>query len=214
MKTNLWTEIKIIAIALIPIVYLTNLWNSLPVKIPLHWNIEGNVDGWGNKTQLLFLILFINIIAYFVLFFAPRIDPKNRIKIIEKKYQSIRFIVTIGMSFISMYIIYSSANRMVNINIVYIFIGILIGVLGNYFQVLPSNYFIGIKTPWTIENETVWKKTHQLAGKMWVVGGLMIVIFNFLVPIAIYRLVFFVILAIIVIVPIIYSYMIFNKVDK
>jgi uncharacterized membrane protein len=195
MKTNLWTEIKIIAIALIPIVYLTNLWNSLPVKIPLHWNIEGNVDGWGNKTQLLFLILFINIIAYFVLFFAPRIDPKNRIKIIEKKYQSIRFIVTIGMSFISMYII-------------------LIGVLGNYFQVLPSNYFIGIKTPWTIENETVWKKTHQLAGKMWVVGGLMIVIFNFLVPIAIYRLVFFVILAIIVIVPIIYSYMIFNKVDK
>ncbi len=214
MTFNLKTEAKIIAIALLPIIYLIKIWNSLPSKIPIHWNIEGTVDGWGTKTHLLFMVLFLSGFVYFVLLLTPIIDPKNRLATIQKKYLSIRLIITLAMSFISSYIIYSTVNQMVNVSILFVFIGVLIALLGNYFQVLPNNYFIGIKTPWTIENDVVWKKTHQLAGKMWVLGGLLIVILNFLMPTDIYHTVFFAIIGILVVAPIVYSYLIFRKIQK
>jgi uncharacterized membrane protein len=214
MKFNLKTEAKIIAIALLPIIYLIKIWMSLPTKIPIHWNIDGEVDGWGTKTHLLFMVLFLNGFVYFILLITPIIDPKNRLATIQKKYLSIRLIITLAMSLVSTYIIYSTVNQVVNVSIIFVFIGVMLAVLGNYFQVLPNNYFIGIKTPWTIENDIVWKKTHQLAGKMWVVGGLLIVILNFLVPTIIYQTVFFAIIGILIVVPIVYSYLIFRKLEK
>jgi uncharacterized membrane protein len=86
--------------------------------------------------------------------------------------------------------------------------------LGNYFKVIKQNYFLGIKTPWTLESEEVWKLTHILAGKLWIVGGLLIVIFSLVVPEDINFYLFITTTAIITIVPIVYSYLIFKKLKK
>jgi uncharacterized membrane protein len=86
--------------------------------------------------------------------------------------------------------------------------------LGNYFKVIKQNYFLGIKTPWTLESEEVWKLTHILAGKLWIVGGLLIVIFSLVIPEDINFYLFITITAIITIVPIVYSYLIFKKLKK
>jgi uncharacterized membrane protein len=86
--------------------------------------------------------------------------------------------------------------------------------LGNYFKVIKQNYFLGIKTPWTLESEEVWKLTHILAGKLWIVGGLLIVIFSLVIPEDINFYLFIIITAIITIVPIVYSYFIFRKLKK
>jgi uncharacterized membrane protein len=95
---------------------------------------------------------------------------------------------------------------------IFAFIGILIALLGNYFQSIRPNYFIGIRTPWTLENETVWKKTHRLGGRLWFGGGLIIIILTLILgnnkAIAI---TFTSIIAILVIVPIVYSYFEFLK---
>jgi len=86
--------------------------------------------------------------------------------------------------------------------------------LGNYFKVIKQNYFLGIKTPWTLESEEVWKLTHILAGKLWIVGGLLIVISSLVIPENINFYFFISITAIISIVPIVYSYLIFMKLKK
>jgi uncharacterized membrane protein len=92
-----------------------------------------------------------------------------------------------------------------------VLVGILFVFMGNYFKVIKPNYFIGIKTPWTLENEEVWKLTHLLAGKMWVIGGIAIVIGSLIVPEDINFYIFMSITAVISFVPIVYSYFIYKK---
>ncbi len=90
-------------------------------------------------------------------------------------------------------------------------IGLLYLILGNYFKTVKANYFIGIRTPWTLENETVWKRTHKLGGKMWFVGGITVIIFSLILDSQINFTLFLVITGIISIIPIIYSYIIYKK---
>jgi uncharacterized membrane protein len=88
-------------------------------------------------------------------------------------------------------------------------------MLGNYFQTVRPNYFIGIRTPWTLENEQTWKKTHRLGGRLWMAGGILIVFISFIIrsnnALAI---TFAIILSVMVIVPIVYSYIEFQKEKK
>ncbi len=60
-------------------------------------------------------------------------------------------------------------------------IGIMFAIIGNYFGKLQSSFFIGIRTPWTLSSDTVWRKTHRLAGKLFVVAGLLVFVFSFLI---------------------------------
>ena len=82
------------------------------------------------------------------------------------------------------------------------------------FKVIKQNYFVGIKTPWTLESEEVWKLTHILAGKLWILGGLLVVIFSLVLPENINFYIFISITALITIVPIVYSYLKFNELKK
>ena len=92
-------------------------------------------------------------------------------------------------------------------------IGAFYAVFGNYLQTVKPNYFIGFRTPWTLENEQTWKRTHRLAGRMWMLGGLFIVITSFALNSNVtLGILFATITMIIVIVPIIYSYIEFKKI--
>jgi uncharacterized membrane protein len=91
-------------------------------------------------------------------------------------------------------------------------IGALFAMLGNYFQTVRPNYFIGIRTPWTLENEQVWKNTHRLGGRLWIVGGFLIAILAFFINNNhLFSIIFGVIISLIVIVPVVFSYTEFKK---
>ena len=91
-------------------------------------------------------------------------------------------------------------------------IGLLFIMMGNYFQTVRPNYFVGIRTPWTLENEQVWKKTHRLGGRIWVAGGISIVLLGLLINSVTAMLIcFFGLILIMVLVPVVYSYMEFRK---
>ena len=79
-------------------------------------------------------------------------------------------------------------------------------------QTIKPNYFLGIRTPWTLENETVWKETHRMAGKMWFVGGLIVVFASLILEEQLNLIVFLIIVGIITLIPIIYSYLLFKKI--
>lgn len=215
MNENLKKELPIIGFVLLPFIYLAYLWNSLPEKVPMHWNYKGEIDDWGTKYSLLGLIFLLPVLTYVLMLVIPKINPKKRIELMGGKYYQIKFVLVGFMSVLAIYIIHSSNSQTLSSpSIVLVLIGLLFMALGNYFKVIKQNYFLGIKTPWTLESEEVWKLTHILAGKLWIVGGLLIVIFSLVIPEDINFYLFIIITAIITIVPIVYSYLIFRKLKK
>ena len=211
MNLTLKKELPIVGFVLLPFIYLAYLWNSLPEEVPIHWNYKGEIDNWGTKYSLIGVVFLLPVLTYVLMLFIPKIDSKNRIELMGNKYYQIKFILVLFMSVLAFFILHSSQSQTLSSpNIVLVLIGFLFMALGNYFKVIKQNYFLGIKTPWTLESEEVWKLTHILAGKLWIVGGLLIVIFSLVISEDINFYLFITITAIITIVPIVYSYRIFK----
>lgn len=212
MNTTLKRELPIIGFVLLPFIYLAYLWNSLPEKVPIHWNYKGEIDDWGTKYSLIGFLFLLPVLTYVLMLVIPKVDPKKRIEFMGGKYYQIKFVLVVFMSVLALYIIHSSNSQTLSSpSMVFVLIGLLFMALGNYFKVIKQNYFLGIKTPWTLESEEVWKLTHILAGKLWIVGGLLIVIFSLIITENINFYIFLSITAIISIVPIVYSYLIFKE---
>ena len=72
-------ELPIIGIVLLPFIYLAFLWNQLPKTIPVHWNNNGEIDRFGDKTELLLLPILLPLLTYFIFLVVPKIDPKNKL---------------------------------------------------------------------------------------------------------------------------------------
>jgi len=205
-------ELPIIAIALLPFVYIAYIWNQLPEKVPMHWNIKGEIDRYGDKIELLIIPFLLPILTYVIFLVVPIIDPKNKLNKMGNKLQSMKVLLTTFMSILALFIIYSVKNQsLTNPNYIVLLIGILYIILGNYFKTIKANYFIGIRTPWTLENETVWKETHKLGGKMWFAGGIIVVLSSLILDKQPNFIIFLVITGIITIIPIVYSYIKFKK---
>ena len=206
-------EIPFLAIALIPFAYLIYIWNRLPEKVPMHWNGAGEIDRYGDKKELLVTLFMLVGITYFVFLIIPSIDPKQKLQNMGNKLNNLRMILTLFMSGLAVFILYSVQQKTSNPAFVFSIIGLLFAFLGNYFKTIKPNYFIGIKTPWTLENEEVWKKTHQLGGKLWFIGGLLMAL-TFVLPNKIQFYTFMGIVAVITIIPIVYSYLEFKKIKN
>ncbi len=207
-------EIPAITAVILPFLYLAYIWNDLPQKVPMHWDVSGNVNRWGDKAELILLIFLLPVLIYAIFLLVPIIDPKNKIKYSDKKFQNLKFALTIFTSGLALFIIYSAQKGSASTVFLVIFVGLLFSLIGNYLKTVKPNYFIGIRTPWTLENETIWKETHKFAGILWFFGGLAVVIagiflkkeyaFPFLLTVTV----------IISLIPVIYSYVKFRKIKK
>src|SRR5690606_4175256 len=210
MSSILRKELHQIGSALTPVIYLGTIYNSLPPKVPIHLNLQGEIDRFGNKAELI-LIALMSLLVYLIFI----IVPKKKIEAMGKKYQKLKTLLILLMSLLAIYILHSIKNQTFsNPNFLILVIGMLYIIFGNYSKTIKTNYFIGIRTPWTLKNETVWKNTHVLAGKLWFVGGIIIVISSLVVSKAYNTYLFLVITAIIALIPVLYSYIQFKKVSK
>ncbi len=211
MKYNLKQEIPLMALVTLPFAYLAYIWNSLPTEVPIHWNIKGEIDGYGSKDQLILLLFLLPVLTYVLFQIIPLIDPKKKVEKMGNKFYHLKFFMVFLMSLLAVFILYfvQSASDY-NMKIVYVLLGFMIVGIGNYFPALKPNYFIGIRTPWTLENEAIWKQTHHLGGKLWFLGGLLMTLLVLFLPLETAHLVFMVGIAILVLVPIIFSYMRFR----
>ncbi len=215
MKNKLQKEWFSIFLVLIPFIYLAYIWNSLPEKVPIHWNLKGEVDGWGDKFSLIGLLFMLPVLTYGIMLLVPKIDPKNKIDTMGNKYKSLRLILVFFTSVLALFILFSAKNQSMSSPVIIVsLIGFLFMALGNYFKVIKQNYFVGIRTPWTLESEEVWKLTHQMAGKIWVIGGAVITIFCFFLPEDFIVYLILTVTIIITVVPVGYSYFKFKELKK
>ena len=200
-----------------PAAYLAFAWNKLPEKVPMHYNIRGEVDRYGSKTELLAvmgIIIAISIGVYFLLVNINKIDPKKKYSTENlPRMRKLAFAISLFMSVLACFIIYSSLHPAdkFNMQFIVITVGLLFVVTGNYMYNIKPNYFAGLRLPWTLENEDNWKQTHLLAGKIWFAAGLLIVIAGFVLPAGAQLIVLLSVVALITIIPIIYSYRLYKK---
>ena len=212
---NLKREIPLLIVVLIPFVYLFYIWNSLPETVPTHWNYKGEIDDWGDKTTLIFITFLLSGLTYILFTVIPFIDPKKRIQTMGNKYHNLKFLMVLFMSALAVFIIYSAKEQSItNPSFIILAMGLLFMLLGNYFKTIKANYFIGIRTPWTLEHESVWKSTHKLAGKLWFVGGLAIVLSSLTTTKDFNGIFFISVTLLLALIPIVYSYLEYKKLKK
>jgi len=209
---NLKKELPIIGIVLLPFVYLAYIWNQLPQEVPIHYNVKGEIDRYGDKSELIMIPILLPLLIYVLLLVVPYIDPKKQIQKMGNKYHSLKLVLTLITSVLALFIIHSTkAESLANPSFIFLILGVMYLILGNYFKTIKANYFIGIRTPWTLESEYVWKETHKLGGKVWFVGGILAIISSLLLSVETNIKVFLTITIIIALIPIIYSYLLFKK---
>lgn len=156
----------------------------LPDKVVSHWNFYGQADGWSSREfhSLLFPLLLFGI--YFIFSILPKFDPQ-RVRYAE--FSKIYLMMRNAILFVLLIIFFAATlfNIGYPINIgatVAGVIGLLMIILGNYFGKLKRNYFVGIKTPWTLSSENVWNKTHRLGGRLFVIWGVLLILAPWLIP--------------------------------
>ncbi|GAB1800805.1 SdpI family protein [Priestia megaterium] len=184
----------------------------LPATMPIHWGANGEADGFTTKINAMILTVGIMVLIYFIIAFVPRIDPrKENYKYFSKTYNIVLNAVLLLFFFVNMSTILQGLGY--NVPMAYIapiMAGLVFIIIGNYLQRVRSNYFMGIRTPWTLSNETVWKKTHRLSGKLFFIGGLLILISAFL-PDGYKSVIMWGSIVLCVAVPYLYSYLAYKK---
>jgi len=200
-------------VILIIIIFITSfyLYSKMPEKMPTHWDAAGEVDGYGNRFVGLFLIPIFLVGFYLLFLFLPKI------MVYQKNFEKFKnyfygFKVVFILFFITVYIAMLLPNFGIHKNMSYFMIpaiSILFFYVGYMLKFAKRNYFIGIRTPWTLASEKVWDKTHQLGSKLFMTFALIMLSSIFFVK----QMVWFILIPLITMVLylFIYSYLEYRK---
>jgi len=211
MFTNRKKQLIISSILiLLPILAGLILWNRLPDTIATHWGPDGAADGWSSKTfAVMGLPLFLLAVHWFGLWLTS--SDKHNANQTAKAIQLMLWICPV-ISILGSSALYCSALG-IHLNMVTLpaaLMGILFIVIGNYLPKCKHNYTIGIKLPWTLASEENWNATHRFAGKVWVIGGVGFFLLM-LIPEEKTFVFTLIIMAILVLIPTVYSYLYSRK---
>ena len=194
-------------VTLIPLVVGVILWEQLPDVIPTHFGMDGTPDGWSSKTFTVFGLPLIMLFFHLLSIGITTQDPKYE-NMSEKIFGLIVWLIPVISLLVAVASYGGALGWEVNVSkYVVAGTGILFVIIGNYLPKCKQNYTVGIKIPWTLDNEENWNKTHRLAGFLWVVGGILITLNAFVGN----EWVFFVIVLVMTMVPIGYSYLYFKN---
>ena len=207
---------EIISLLIIMISFIIGIYfySLLPDKVASHWNARGEVDGYMSKFGGLFLMPIISLVLLLLFIIIPKIDPlKHNIEKFRKYFDG--FIVLMMLFLFYLYILTILWNIGVRFNFVHLLVpifSIFFYYCGILIQKAQRNWFIGIRTPWTLSNEEVWNKTHKIGGKLFKIAGIISLIGILLPEYAL----FFVICPVIIasLFPVIYSYFEYQKLSK
>jgi len=150
------------------------IYPHLPEQVPSHWNLKGEVDSYMSRPQGAFVMPLTVLVLYLLMVIVPVIDPRrdNYVRF-KNAYRLMRWSLVLFLGGLWVLTIMFSMGYDVNISlIVKAGVALLLAVIGNFMGQFRHNYFVGIKTPWTLANEEVWHQTHRLGGRIWVAGGL------------------------------------------
>ncbi|MFC1655988.1 SdpI family protein [Patescibacteria group bacterium] len=190
------------------------LFDQLPDQMPTHWNIEGQVDAYMPKGSAILLFPGITLAVTLLFPLLSMIDPrKEKYVLFRRPWLILQIVIVLFFAYMYFVSVYLALNPEILITpFILGGIGVLFIIIGNYLGKVRQNYFVGIKTPWTLNSEEVWNKTQRVGGWAFMFAGIVILINGFvkwqLVPVMI------AVIAIAAIGPIVYSYILYRKLKK
>ena len=210
-KTSVVVSFCLIAVMLIAGIVL---YAQLPDPMPSHWNAAGEIDGYMSKFWGVFLLPLITVVLLPLFLVIPQIDP---LKANIAKFRGIFnwFIVAFVLYMLFVYSLTMAAALGYQFNMTYALlpiVGLLFIGVGYMMGKAKRNFFIGIRTPWTLSSETVWDKTHQLGSKTFMLGGAVTIVSAFLGEAGVWLMLVAMLAA--AFVPIIYSYILWQRENK
>ena len=215
IKFNLKNEIYPLLLILLCVGASFYFYSVFPDEVPIHWNVSGEIDNYADKAVAAFLFPGILLGMYLLFWALPYLDPKKeRYTQFSKVYHTFKFLFIFNFALI--YFLTSLAALGLKVNVgtwIPVMIGSFFLIIGNYMGKIKMNWFIGIRSPWTLSSEIVWNKTHRLGGKLFILAGIILMLMPLIaIP---YKIPFFITAIVAVaIVPLIYSYYLFHKEQK
>jgi uncharacterized membrane protein len=180
-KSSIWSLLTLLTLAL-PALYLILRWGSVPARVPTHFGFDGQPDGYGGR-ETLWLLTALPLFIYGLLRAAPRVDPKRQLDARSRNYQKLTLGLVASTALLSGAILYGTIDGGQHIGrLVPAALCLMLAVLGNYLTTVQPNYFVGIRTPWTLESPVVWQRTHRFGGRLFVAAGLLGLLGCLLVP--------------------------------
>ncbi len=204
----------VVLFTLSPVVYLLLVWGSVPETITTRFNLNEPVIKEQNRQTLLIATIVVSVIAaalFLLMRNLKKIDPKVKNALSSSGFNRIGLSAAIFLTILNYFFILSALYSWeISQQVIYIFFGLFIAVLGNYMYNVKPNFFAGIRLPWTLNDENNWRQTHHLAGKLWFVGGIVLALLSWLLPESSLKAVFVSVLVLLVLIPGIYSYRLFR----
>lgn len=199
--------VSIIASLAILIIFNALFYSKMPAELPTHWNFQGQADDYGSKFHAMVTIqgflVFMNLFLCFMLDNDPKNERQNNFLMTLSK-------MSMPIMMIVIYVITILAGLGKDINtsvIISILMGILFIAIGNYMPKIKRNYTMGIKLPWTLNSDENWRRTHRFGGLCFIFMGLCF----FATPFVKSELIIIIPMAIVVVLPMIYSYYLYTK---
>jgi uncharacterized membrane protein len=214
MKKILFSKADVISLFVICFSFAVSFYfySHFPERVPTHWNFAGVADGWSGRGFAAFFFPIVVLGIYALISIAPFLDPKKeRYEEFAKAYGMIKIIIVSFMTLV--YVVVGLAGTGVPIDVgflVPVLVGLFFIALGNYMGKIKMNWMVGMRNPWTLSSEEVWNKTSCLAGKTMMCAGVLFFVMSYVStgwrPVLLIGAI-----AIIILVPNIYSFVLFRK---
>lgn len=207
IKHNKYKIIVSSLVTILPLFIGLILWNKLPDKIVTSFGWSGEANGYNSRAFAVFGLPLILLLVNLICIIATSADPRRK-NISNGMFSLVISIVPLCSVICGVCIYGNAMGYVLKVeNIMSIFIGVLFIVLGFILPRCKQNYTIGIKLPWTLHDEDNWNKTHKLAGKVWIIGGVVMVFVGLLQS----KVLFFSVIAALVLIPTVYSFLLYKN---
>lgn len=197
-------------ICLLPLAFGLLIYQKLPQEIPTKWYSDGTVGQYMPKEFTVFGMPLFFVLMNALVHFAMNTDPKRQnigsmMKILGKWIVPVMSVIMIPMA-----LLWGMGYRIPISRIIPILLGVLFVVIGNYFPKTRRSYTTGIKTPWTLNSDENWRRTHHVAAFLWIAAGIAMIAMTFL-PQNVVRPVILGMIVLLIVVPYAYSYALYRK---
>ncbi|HEX4562247.1 MAG TPA: SdpI family protein [Gemmatimonadales bacterium] len=204
-----WFGLVIAGVALAMSVWA---YPQLPPTVATHWGLNGTPNGYSSRWWALAIVPMILVLMTAIFNVLPKVDPRreNYAKFFSS-YWLIANAVILFLLVAHALVIAAGMGYVVKIDrLMPLGVGLLFVFLGNYLTRVEPNWFVGIRTPWTLSSDTVWRKTHRTGGALMVIGGLILAV-SALLPRPMFLVLFVVTIVIVAVIPIVQSYILWKR---
>jgi len=173
MKLSLKTEIPMLLVLVAMFAAAAWSWNSVPDRLPIHWNAAGQVDRWGGKGSGLLMMPIIALVCYLTMALVPRIDPaRASFESFAGPFNLFRFVFVLFLA--GLYAAMHAVYRGVALNMMSVILpmlGLVFISVGWMLAHTQPNWTVGIRTPWTLSSRLSWDRSHRLGSKLFMAAG-------------------------------------------